>query len=164
MKKQLMFLMILSTIFAISCEKESKVLGNEFSMKNYVINYGTSFGMCVGPCRKEMNLVKDDMIFTVFITEGRGAVGGTPKTYTEKLTNIFANEIIQNIDFETFKKMPEVIGCPDCADGGAEWIEIIKDDSKHKITFEFGKSPKEIEKLVTILREKRTYFEEKYLK
>lgn len=164
MKKQLMLWMILSTIFAMSCEKDSQVLDNETSMKNYVVNYGTSFGMCVGPCRKELNLVKDELVFTVYITEGRGAVGGVPKSYKEKLTNLYASNIIQNIDFEAFKKLPEVIGCPDCADGGAEWIEIIKDDSKHKVTFEFGTSPKEIEKLVQLLREKRTYFEEKYVK
>ncbi|WP_435355351.1 hypothetical protein [Emticicia sp. SJ17W-69] len=164
MKKQLMLWMILSTIFAMSCEKDSQVLGNETSMKNYVVNYGTSFGMCIGPCRKEMNLVKNDLVFTVYTTEGRGAVGGVPQSYKEKLTNLYASNIIQNIDFEAFKKLPEVIGCPDCADGGAEWIEIIKDDSKHKVTFEFGTSPKEIEKLVQLLREKRTYFEEKYVK
>jgi hypothetical protein len=32
------------------------------------------------------------------------------------------------------------------------------------VTFEFGKAPKEIENLVTILRVKKVYFEEKYLK
>lgn len=164
MKMQLMLLMILSTIFAISCEKDSKVLDNELGMGNYVVNYGTSFGMCVGPCKKEMNLIKDELVFTVFKTEGRGAVGGTPETYKEKLTSSLANDVIQSIDYEGFKKLTEVIGCPDCADGGTEWVEIAKGDSKHKVTFEFGKSPKEIEKLVTILREKRVYFEEKYLK
>ena len=120
--------------------------------------------VCVGPCRKGMNLIKDQLIFTVFITEGRGAAGGTPETYKEKLTALVANDVIQNIDYEGFKKIAKIIGCPDCADGGAEWIEIAKGDSKHKVTFELGKSPKEIEKLVTILREKRVYFEEKYLK
>ena len=67
-------------------------------------------------------------------------------------------------DYELFKKLNEIVGCPDCADGGAEWIEIIKGDSKHKVTFECGKAPKEIDSLVTVLREKKTYFEGKYLK
>lgn len=159
-----MLLMILSTIFAISCEKESQVLNNEEGMENYVVNYGTSFGMCIGPCKKEMSLINDDIIFTVYTTEGRGGAGGTPQIYKEKLTNLLVNDVIQNIDYEVFKKLDEVIGCPDCADGGAEWVEITKGDSKHKVTFEFGKSPKEIEKLVKILQEKRVYFEEKYLK
>lgn len=164
MKMQLMFLLILSTLFLINCEKESKMPDNELTINNYVVNYGTSFGMCVGSCKKEINLINGEAIFTVFITEGRGAAGGIPKIYKESLVKLDGDRIFQSIDYEVFKKLNATIGCPDCADGGAEWVEIIKGDSKHKITFEFGKSPKEIEKLVTILREKRVYFEEKYLK
>jgi hypothetical protein len=120
--------------------------------------------MCVGPCRKEINVVKNEVIFTVFYTEGRGAIGGTPKTYNEALDATLGNALVKSIDYEAFKNLNEVIGCPDCADGGAEWVEILKNGSKHKVTFEFGRAPKEIESLVTILREKKVYFEGKYFK
>ncbi len=161
---QLVLLMIISTLFFTNCEKASELADTQATMTDYVVNYGTSFGMCVGPCRKEMNLVNGDVSFTVFYTEGRGTTGGTPKTYKETLDATLQNSVIKSINYESFKKLDERIGCPDCADGGAEWVEIVKGDSKHKVTFEFGKAPKEIESLVTILREKKVYFEEKYLK
>jgi hypothetical protein len=164
MKMQLMTLMILSTMFLLNCEKTTSTIDSEASINEFKVNYGTSFGMCVGPCRKELNLVNDEINFTVYITEGRGGIGGTPKSYKEVLEGTFSQDIIKNIDYEAFKKLEEVIGCPDCADGGLEWIEIYKGDSKHKVTFEYGKSPKEIEKLVDLLREKKVYFEDKYLK
>jgi hypothetical protein len=164
MKMQLVLLMILSTFFFTNCEKVNELTDKQASISAYEVNYGTSFGMCVGPCRKEMNVVKNAVIFTVFYTEGRGAIGGTPKTYNEVLDAALGNSLAKSIDYEVFKNLNEVIGCPDCADGGAEWVEIIKGDWKHKVTFEFGKTPKEIESLVIILREKKVYFEAKYLK
>jgi hypothetical protein len=164
MKMQLVLLMILSTFFFTNCEKVNELTDKQASISAYEVNYGTSFGMCVGPCRKEMNVVKNAVIFTVFYTEGRGAIGGTPKTYNEVLDAALGNSLAKSIDYEVFKNLNEVIGCPDCADGGAEWVEIIKGDWKHKVTFEFGKTPKEIESLVIILREKKVYFEKKYLK
>ena len=142
----------------------SELTDKQAIISEYVVNYGTSFGMCVGPCRKEMNVVKNEVIFTVFYTEGRGAIGGTPKIYNEALDAILGKSLVKSIDYEAFKNLNEVIGCPDCADGGAEWVEIFKNGSKHKVTFEFGRAPKEIESLVTILREKKAYFEGKYLK
>ncbi len=157
MKKQLIFSMILSTILCTSCEKE-------IDLNVDVVNYGTSFGMCVGPCRKELNFVNNEVSFTVFTTEGRGAMGGVPKTFKESLGKDFQKSLTKNLDYKAFKQLNETIGCPDCADGGAEWVEIISGDTKHRVTFEYGKSPKEIDALVTILREKKAYFEQKYLK
>lgn len=163
MKMQLIIAMILSTVLLTNCKNDVDLTENKSTLNGYEINYGVSFGFCVGPCRREMKLVNDVNLFTIFYTEGRGAVGGTPKEYQEKISQNFANDLIQNIDYESFSKLNEVIGCPDCADGGSEYLEIIKGNSKHKVVFEFGKSPKEIEKLVTILREKRILFEDKYL-
>lgn len=164
MKMQLVLLMILSTLFFANCEKDNGLIDTQTTMGDYLVNYGTSFGMCIGPCKKEVSVFNNELIFTVYYTEGRGAIGGTPKTYKIPLDSTLANSLLKNIDYELFKKFNETIGCPDCADSGAEWVEISKGDSKHRVTFEFGKAPKEIESLVTILREKRVYFEDKYLK
>lgn len=160
MKKQLIVAMILSTFFAAGCEVDSQTPDSQ----SLVVNYGTSFGMCIGACRKEISVEKDKTTFTVYVSQGRGGANPTTQTYNEKNTNNLSNELSQNLDYEAFMKLDERIGCPDCADGGAEFVEIIKGDRKHKVTFEYGKSPKEIVKLVTILREKRVYFEQKYLK
>lgn len=167
MKIQLFVAIILSTFSFMACEQDSKVPDDQqklTALDGTVIKYGTSFGMCLGPCRKEMALVNDEAAFTVYQNGGRGTEGGDPKTYTEKLTADYISAVSKSIDFDAFKKLAETIGCPDCADGGAEWIEITKNDSRHKVTFEFGHDVKEIAPLLKLLREKRQYFEEKYVK
>lgn len=167
MKIQLFVAIILSTFSFMACEQDSQVPDDQQNLKSLdgaVIKYGTSFGMCLGPCKKEMVLTDNEAAFTVYQNGGRGTAGGDPKTYTEKLTDEYVTDVNKNIDFEAFKKLEEVIGCPDCADGGAEWVEITKNDSKHKVTFEYGHDVKEIAPLLKLLREKRQYFEEKYVK
>ncbi|MBN1415243.1 MAG: hypothetical protein JW973_09100 [Bacteroidales bacterium] len=42
------------------------------------------------------------------------------------------------LDINSFFELPEIIGCPDCADGGAEWVEVeLAGSRKHKVTFEY---------------------------
>ena len=42
----------------------------------------------------------------------------------------------------SFFELPETIGCPDCADGRAEWLEIeLMNGEKHKVTFEYRNEP-----------------------
>ncbi len=82
-----------------------------------------------------MDLVNGEVSFTVFYTEGRGATGGTPKTFKETLDATLTNSVVKSIDYESFKKLNEIVGCPDCADGGAEWVEIMKGDSEAQSDF-----------------------------
>jgi len=163
MKIQLFLVMILSTFSLVSCETEKQVLNTNADMKDLTIKYGTSFGMCVGACKRELTFTNDEVAYTLYYNEGRGATGEAPKTYTEKVTADFSSELAKSVDFETFKKLEERIGCPDCADGGAEWIEITKNDSRHKVTFENGADIKELAALLKLLRPKKQYFDEKYV-
>ena len=50
------------------------------------------------------------------------------------------------------------IGCPDCADGGAEWIEIDSMDGVKRVTFENGQTVNGIEPLVEKLRQLRNQY------
>ena len=38
------------------------------------------------------------------------------------------------LDFELFMNLDTMYGCPDCADGGAEWFEIATSDTIKRIT------------------------------
>ena len=67
-------------------------------------------------------------------------------------------------NFDAFKNLNEVYGCPDCADGGAEFIEIIKNEEVHRVTFEYNKSVQRFEKLIELMRNHRAMFSEKYVK
>ena len=61
------------------------------------------------------------------------------------------NSINNNIDLDAFYNLEEVIGCPDCADGGAAWIEIQTLTKTHKVTFDYMSPPTEISYYVTDL-------------
>src|SRR6185295_14271553 len=39
----------------------------------------------------------------------------------------------------TFNSLDSVIGCPDCADGGAEWVTVETEGKDRKVLFEYGK-------------------------
>lgn len=122
-----------------------------------IIRTGTSFGMCVGDkCRK-------DYLFTG--TSGTLTHGGNsrgtpipPKTCQKSISAADWNVLKAAVNLSTFGQQPERIGCPDCADGGAEYIELEQGDSKHRVTFPYGQTIPGFEPLVTALREQRNQF------
>jgi hypothetical protein len=58
------------------------------------------------------------------------------------------------LNINDFFDLPTTIGCPDCADGGAEWIEIeLVDGGKHKVTFEYRHEPEKVKDYIIKLRE-----------
>ena len=63
------------------------------------------------------------------------------------------------VDLPTLQSYEDVIGCPDCADGGAEWIEVVTSDGSKKITFESGDSLDTIHPLIDRLRTLQTQYE-----
>ena len=89
------------------------------------IKYGTSFGMCSGYCFQETIY---DSKLTISLSEyyrGKGQNNDKPnKVDTVKTDRTKWNSLVKSVDLIKFYKLPQVIGCPDCADGGAEWIEI----------------------------------------
>jgi hypothetical protein len=53
-------------------------------------------------------------------------------------------DLVSAIDLEAFENLDEVIGCPDCTDGGAEWLEIVTLKGRHKVTYEYTAPPEPI--------------------
>ena len=47
--------------------------------------------------------------------------------------------------------LERVYGCPDCADGGAEWIAVEAEERSHRVTFERSDPPEGIAPLATML-------------
>jgi hypothetical protein len=42
------------------------------------------------------------------------------------------------VDPAALKRLEGVHGCPDCADGGAEWIQLGAGNDSVRVTFEYG--------------------------
>ena len=116
------------------------------------IKHGSSFGMCNGYCFKENTYTPEDFIHY------EKAFGRTnPKDFPEKMDSISISpkeweDIISKIDLEKFYAEQETIGCPDCADGGSEWIEIATTDKVYRVTFEFGQPSDGLKPIYSALR------------
>jgi hypothetical protein len=133
---------LLAVGFGISCEK------NDFEISQ--IKYGTSFGMCIGYCKNDI------LLKSGFVTYSRSGWIDTVETIicTETLTDVSWNSYKSGLDSKKFFELPQIIGCPDCADGGAEWIEIeVLSGKKHKVTFEYRNEPDELKDYMIGLRE-----------
>ena len=113
------------------------------------IKYGTSFGYCVGYCKHDMHLESGIIRYT--------NSGWSDTIETTTCTDFLAMESWDSytsaIDVKSFFELPEIIGCPDCADGGAEFIEIITNSGKkHKVTFEYFNEPESLKAIIIALR------------
>jgi hypothetical protein len=121
--------------------------------EDMTIIHGTSFGHCVGYCVRE-EIYSGDKLTLVrrsrqeenpeIVIDSRSAENA--KNFG-KLTNSFK--------MADFVALPETLGCPDCADGGAEYIEIRTPGSVKRVTFEYGSEPEGIAALLDLLREVR---------
>jgi hypothetical protein len=116
------------------------------------IKHGSSFGMCNGYCFNEYTYSESS---SVKFSKGWGRtdLSNYPDKYdTTEFSNKEWEELILKLDSVKFFALPEIIGCPDCADGGAEWIEVATKEKTVKVTFEFSNDVPEISALLSYLR------------
>jgi hypothetical protein len=113
------------------------------------INYGTSFGECVGYCKRDLNMEKGTLTYKC------SGWADTIKTitHTKSLPDSVWNSLRAALNINEFLKLQKVIGCPDCADGGAEWLEIeLNTGTRHKVTFEYNREPQTLKLCMPALR------------
>jgi hypothetical protein len=120
------------------------------------LNYGTSFGECTGYCLRNINLKSDSTTYT------RSGWIDTIKTITcTTITDKFYwHTLKRDFNSDSFMALPGIIGCPDCADGGAEWIEIVLTNGyRHRVTFKYQSEPDLTKNYIIRLRELLAQFE-----
>jgi len=136
-------IIILFALFLTTCSDDI----NPEKIKT--IKYGTSFGMCAGYCKHEMIVNSKKIIFNS--SGSREDVKA--KTKSESIKNSTWETLNSGIEMKSFFELPETIGCPDCADGGAEWLEIeLQNGNKHKIVFEYYNEPELLKKVIEEFR------------
>ena len=116
------------------------------------INSGTSYGECWGYCVFELELDNSNALFTA---SGWGWYEFPDLLLEDNLNQEMWQQIIELIDFEYFQSLNDVYGCPDCADGGAEFIEIIYDGVAKQVTFDAYTEIDGIQELTILLRDLR---------
>ncbi len=98
------------------------------------IGYGKSYGFCIGYCDHTLTITaeKTRLVHTALREPEK-----YPERAFERPTTAETWQKLNSLaNFQTLQSLPERIGCPDCADGGAEWVEMQQAQTTKRVTFE----------------------------
>lgn len=115
----------------------------------------TSFGMCMGYCKTRLEITPVEAV----LTREPGGRGGTTlpaQRFTAKLDASEWQEFTRLAQAAKYDGLPPVIGCPDCADGGAESLEISGPGGTKSVSFDHGAKVEPLQPLLDRVRELRT--------
>ena len=141
MRSPLAALLVLAFVLA-ACADSSTAPAASVS-----ITTGSSFGECLGYCFQEVTFRG---IFAFYVM--RDSRTGQTRSGKTRLDLQESGELVQALDMEALQALPGVIGCPDCADGGAEWIEVEGEGGKQRVVFEYGSDLATIQPLLDAAR------------
>ena len=95
------------------------------------IGYGTSYGMCIGYCYREIRVAGNAVRF---VARGSAPEKTADGGYVVKplgeahgslvLTDRETKELRRIVRRVRYAQLPDRLGCPDCADGGAAWTGL----------------------------------------
>ncbi len=115
----------------------------------------TSFGMCVGYCSTRLEISAGQ---AVLVREGGGRGDGANLPAQRATTSLSASEwqeIVRLAKAAKFDGLPDVIGCPDCADGGAESLSVVGPGGTKTVKFDHGAGVEALQPLLDRVRELR---------
>ena len=138
--------LVLAAIVASGCATGTDLSANA----RQAVESGTSFGMCGGYC--ETQLVVDGSQATLIEMARNRELPDRSRTI--ELSAAEQSRFYAAVDTAAVRRLAGVHGCPDCADGGAEWIEV----GDARVTFDFGKELAGIAPLQREIRALRARF------
>jgi hypothetical protein len=142
LKRVQFFLVILLVTATSSCSNES------LYRKVAQVNYGTDFSMCAGYCNRDVSI---DSVYTSYSC---GGLTKKPTLYKVQTTKSAWDSVKVLLSNKAFFELPATIGCPDCADGGAEWVEVkLLNGTAHKVVFEYNNEPQQLQGSIAKLRQ-----------
>jgi hypothetical protein len=99
----------------------------------------TSFGMCVGYCTTRLEITEGEAVLIREARGGRGAPNPSlqPQRSSTPLTPAEWQEIQRLAAATDLTIVPDTVGCPDCADGGAEGLTIESPTGAESVSLEF---------------------------
>ena len=123
------------------------------------IKTGTSFGECFGYCLSELNIIGTDADYFLNSWIEDDSVY-QPVAISDTVGSTIWEDLNTQLNFEIFMSLDSIIGCPDCADVGAEWFEIATNDTIKRVTIEYGDSLDGLNNYIDLLRSVRYSFQE----
>jgi len=120
---------------------------------------GTSFGECLGYCLSQLTITANDADYTLYGWDENDPVY-QPVAINDTVDSNVWEDLNTHFNLEIFMSLDSIIGCPDCADGGTEWFEIVTLDTIRRVTIEFGDSLDGLNNYINLLRSVRHSFQE----
>jgi hypothetical protein len=120
---------------------------------------GTSFGFCFGYCLSDLTITANNLDYILYGWDENDPVY-LPVAINDTIDFTVWEDLNTQFNFESFMNLDSIIGCPDCADGGAEWFEIITIDTIRRVTIEYGASIDGLDDFINTLRDLRYGFQE----
>jgi hypothetical protein len=115
----------------------------------------TSFGFCAGYCETALEIGPDQMSF---VEQSRRGELPT-RTRSAPISSAEWDALIRALDRRAIETLPDTVGCPDCADGGAESLAVVGADWQKRVIFEHGARMPELQPLLDRVRTLRGRFE-----
>ena len=146
-----------ASLLLAACTSPNDELATENLVAETVtVRWGTYFGMCAGYCRNDLEINGS----TVRLTRRSWGRGTTLPDRVEEqpIPRSAWLDIVAKINAANISNMQDQYGCPDCADGGGEWVELQQGDKLKRVTFEYGRGPRELEAVLKELRALRQKF------
>jgi hypothetical protein len=116
----------------------------------------TSFGMCMGYCSTRLEISEGEAVLVRSARGGRGASDLPDQRFETTLSESEWQEIARLAENTNLDGLPPVIGCPDCADGGAESLTIVGATGAKEIKFNHGATIEQAQPLLERVRALRT--------
>jgi hypothetical protein len=113
-----------------------------------LIRSTTSFGMCLGYCRSALEIRADHITYRLF--DDRTALPPLERTVVTGASEWQA--LCSAVSRDAIAKLPSVIGCPDCTDGGAESLEVRTDAWSKTVAIEYRAQVPELQPLLDQVR------------
>lgn len=117
---------------------------------------GMSYGMCVGYCWSELVVEGNS---AVLMETSRDSVRYPRRTRSIEITSAQWQRIQSLAETSVMSEVEGTHGCPDCADGGAEWVELRMGGRAVRATYEAGRDLAPIASLQAELRSIRQRFQ-----
>lgn len=140
----------------VSCHRHVEFVAPE---PNYhmVIRNGTFYGMCAGYCLTETTIREAGASYR----ESSHEPGKFPdRNNSVTITADEWRDLVGAVDMGALMALDSIIGCPDCADGGGEWIEVQNGSQTKRVVFNHGASIASISGLLEKVRAVRARVKE----
>ena len=147
---------LLAAVLLVACTTPDGDQAPEpLAAESVTVRWGTYFGMCAGYCRTELEIRGSNLRLT---RQAWDTIRNPTRIEEQTISQSDRQQLVAKINAANLPNLLDTYGCPDCADGGGEWVELQNGAARKRVTFEYSRGPRELENALAELRALRQRF------